>query len=62
MTAESYIDWVQSRYQLPNRTAAVKKGAELMRASEITVWQWLRGARKASPSMLLLMELICRYY
>ncbi|WP_290528716.1 hypothetical protein [Akkermansia sp.] len=62
MTPELFIAWVQTRYQLPNKTASVKKAAELIRTREITIWQWLRGARKASPSMVLLMELVARHY
>lgn len=62
MSIQEFLDWVQARYQLPNKTAAVKKAAELLRSREITIWQWLRGARKASPSMVLLMELVARYY
>lgn len=62
MTIQDFVDWVQTRYQLPNKTAAVKKAAELLRNGEITIWQWLRGTRKASPSMVLLMELVARYY
>lgn len=60
--ADSFIVWVQSRYQLSNRTAAVKKAAVLLKTGEITIWQWLSGARKVSDSMLLLMDLIARYY
>lgn len=62
MSIQEFLDWVQARYQLPNKTAAVKKAAELLRSREITIWQWLRGTRKASPSMVLLMELVARYY
>lgn len=62
MTIQDFLDWVQTRYQLPNKTASVKKAAELIRTREITIWQWLKGTRKASPSMVLLMELVTRYY
>ena len=62
MSIQEFLDWVQARYQLPNKTAAVKKAAELLRSRGITIWQWLRGTRKASPSMVLLMELVARYY
>lgn len=62
MSIQNFLAWVQNRYQLANRTASVVKAAELMRVKEITVWQWVRGVRNASPSMLLLMELIARYY
>lgn len=62
MTPEKFIAWVQERYQLPNKTASVKKAAELIRTGEVTIWQWLGGTRKASPSMVLLMELVTRYY
>lgn len=40
----------------------VKKAAELMKVKEITVWQWIKGARQVSPSMLLLMEFIASVY
>lgn len=62
MTIFYFLDWVQEKYQLPNMTSAVKKAAEVMRVGERTVWQWRNGERKVSQSMLLLMELIIRYY
>ena len=52
----NFINWVQSKYTLPNRTTAVKKTAEIMKAGENTVWQWLKGKRKASPTILQFME------
>lgn len=55
---KDFIDWVRGRYGLRNKTASVKKAAELLKAEEITVWQWLKGARRPSPSMLLLMKLV----
>lgn len=62
MTVQEFVDWVQSNYKLPTHTAAVKKAAELMKTGETTIWQWLSGKRKTSQSMLLLMDLIARYY
>ena len=58
MTTQEFVIWVQTRYQLRNHTAAVKKAAELLLTGENTVWQWLSGKRKTSKSMLLLMELL----
>lgn len=55
---KDFIDWVRGRYGLRNKTASVKKAAELLKVEEITVWQWLKGARRPSPSMLLLMKLV----
>lgn len=52
----NFINWVQSKYTLPNRTTAVKKTAELIKAGENTVWQWLKGKRKTSPTILQSME------
>lgn len=60
MTAQEFITWTQTRFHLPNRSAAVRKAAEVMRTGENTIWQWLSGKRKTSESMLLLMELIIR--
>lgn len=48
--------------KLPDKPAAVKKAAELMKVKEITVWEWMKGARQVSPSMLLLMEFIASIY
>lgn len=55
---KDFIDWVRGRYGLRNKTASVKKAAELLKVEEITVWQWLKGVRRPSPSMLLLMKLV----
>lgn len=60
-SAKAFVDWVQSRYHLVNKTSAVKKAAQLLRVTEMAVWQWLGGSRKTSPSMELLMELITRH-
>lgn len=57
-SAKAFVDWVQSRYHLVNKTSAVKKAAQLLRVTEMAVWQWLGGSRKTSPSMDLLMNLI----
>lgn len=61
MSVLNFINWVQSKYTLPNRTTAVKKAAELMKVREITIWQWLRGARQPDASKILLMCYIVAY-
>lgn len=61
MTIQKFVDWVQSRYHLRSKTSAVKKAAQMLRVTEMAVWQWLRGSRQTSPSMELLMELITRH-
>lgn len=55
-TAGESVSRVQADYRLPGKPAAVKKAAGLMKVKEITVWQWIKGARQVSPSMLLPME------
>lgn len=55
MSVLNFINWVQSKYTLPNRTTAVKKTAGIMKAGENTVWQWLNGKRNASPTILQFM-------
>lgn len=60
-SAKAFVGWVQSRYHLVNKTSAVKKAAQMLRVTEMAVWQWLRGSRQTSPSMELLMELITRH-
>lgn len=61
-TVGEFVSWVQADYRLPDKPAAVKKAAELMKVKEITVWEWMKGARQVSPSMLLLMEFIASIY
>lgn len=61
-TAGEPVSRVQADYRLPDKPAAVKKAAGLMEVKEITVWQWMKGARQVSPSMLLLMEFIASIY
>lgn len=61
MTTKEFLDWVQERYCLTNRTSSVKKAAELMKVREITIWQWLRGARQPDASKILLMCYIVAY-
>lgn len=61
-TVGEFVSRVQADYRLPDKPAAVKKAAELMKVKEITVWQWIKGARQVSPSMLLLMEFIASVY
>lgn len=61
MTAQVFLDWVQSRHSLPSKTSAVRKAAQILRVSEITIWKWLKGEPQVSPSMLLLMEMVMRH-
>lgn len=61
-TVGEFVSWVQADYRLPDKPAAVKKAAELMKVKEITVWEWMKEARQVSPSMLLLMEFIASIY
>lgn len=61
-TVGEFVSRVQADYRLPDKPAAVKKAAELMKVKEITVWEWMKGARQVSPSMLLLMEFIASIY
>ncbi len=61
MNPQEFVDWVQERYCLTNRTSSVKKAAELIRVREITVWQWLRGTRQPDSSKILLMCYIVAY-
>lgn len=61
MNPQEFVDWVQSRCHLRSKTSAVKKAAQMLRVTEMAVWQWLGGSRKMSPSMELLMELITRH-
>lgn len=64
MTAQEFIDWVQTANNLPNPTQAVKRAAQMMRVTEDTVWKWL-NAKKPRPTpeyMQLLMELLHEKY
>lgn len=38
-TVGELVSWVQADYRLPDKSAAVKKAAELMKVKEITVWE-----------------------
>lgn len=61
-TAGEFASRVQADCRLPDKPAAVKKAAELMKVKEITVRQWIKRARQVSPSMLLLMEFTASIY
>lgn len=62
MSPQEFVDWIQTHDPLiTSKTGAVKKAAQMLRVTEMAVWQWLRGGRKTSPSMQLLMELIVRH-
>lgn len=64
MTAQEFIDWVQTANNLPNPTQAVKRAAQMMRVTEDTVWKWV-NAKKPRPTpeyMQLLMELLHEKY
>lgn len=64
MTAQDFIDWVQTANNLPNPTQAVKKAAQMMRVTEDTIWKWL-NTKKPRPTpdyMQLLMKLLYEKY
>lgn len=64
MTAQEFIDWVQTANNLPNPTKAVKRAAQMMRVTEDTIWKWL-NAKKTRPTpeyMQLLMDLLHEKY
>lgn len=64
MTAQEFIDWIQTSQNLPNLTHAVKKAAQMMRVTEGIVWKWL-NTKKPSPTpeyMKLLMDLLHEKY
>lgn len=63
MNTQEFVDWIQSHdHLITSKTGAVKKAAQMLRVTEMSVWQWLRGNRKTSPSMQLLMELLVEKY
>lgn len=64
MTAQEFIDWLQTANNLPNPTQAVKRAAQMMRVTEDAVWKWL-NTKKPHPTpeyMQLLMELLHEKY
>ncbi|WP_455564356.1 hypothetical protein [Akkermansia massiliensis] len=64
MTAQEFIDWVQTANNLPNPTQAVKRAAQMMRVTEDAIWKWL-NTKKPFPTpeyMQLLMDLLHEKY
>lgn len=61
MTAQEFIDWLQTANNLPNPTQAVKRAAQMMRVTEDTIWKWL-NTKKSPEYMQLLMELLHEKY
>lgn len=64
MTAQKFIEWVQTANNLPNPTQAVKRAAQMMRVTEDAIWKWL-NTKKPRPTpeyMQLLMELLHEKY
>lgn len=61
MTAQEFIDWVQTANNLPNPTQAVKRAAQMMRVTEDAIWKWL-NTKKSPEYMQLLMELLHEKY
>ncbi|WP_404838637.1 hypothetical protein [Akkermansia sp. BCRC 18949] len=61
VNAQKFIAWVQARYQLANKTSAVKKASQILRVSETIVWKWLSGKTESPASTVLLMEMIMRH-
>lgn len=64
MTAQEFIDWLQTANNLPNPTQAVKRAAQMMRVTEDAIWKWL-NTKKPHPTpeyMQLLMELLHEKY
>lgn len=64
MTAQEFIDWLQTANNLPSPTQAVKRAAQMMRVTEDAVWKWL-NTKKPHPTpeyMQLLMELLHEKY
>lgn len=57
-SAQAFIEWVQSRYHLVNKTSAVKKASQILRVSDILAWKWLGGKSTPTASTLLLMKMI----
>lgn len=55
---QAFIEWVQSRYHLVNKTSAVKKASQILRVSDILAWKWLSGKSTPTASTLLLMKMI----
>lgn len=61
MTAQEFIDWIQTANNLPNPTQAVKRAAQMMRVTEDAIWEWL-NTKKSPEYMQLLMDLLHEKY
>ena len=58
MTAQEFVDWIQTNYIITTRTGAVEKASQMLLVTPGSVWKWLSGKWEATPPMLLLMELL----
>lgn len=62
MTAQEFIDWVQSNYRITERVDAEKQAAQMLLVTHDTVLEWLSENEKVTDSMSLLMDLLRQKY
>lgn len=60
MTLDEFLDWVQTKCLLHNRTAAVNYAAAVMGISAATLWDWVTGRHAVTENNLRLMEVLVR--
>lgn len=60
MTLDEFLNWVQAKCLLRNRTAAVNHAAAVMGVSANSLWDWVTGSHAVTKNNLRHMEVLVR--
>lgn len=60
MTLDEFLDWLQAKCLLRNRTAAVDRAAAVIGVSTATLWDWITGRYAVKGNNIRHMEVLVR--